>query len=142
MLQLWGHDTGNNNDLSQTVQVVVNNSTAGGSNPTPPSPAPAPPTPAPVATNAPITLSYPLSGQAISGVVSVIASISQNLDAAGSYLMVDGTEAGWRRVGSAPYVYELDTAALSAGTHVLQIWAHTIANEALLSNVATVVVGH
>ena len=83
-------------------------------------------------------LTYPANGQAISGVVSVSAQIRATLDAAGSYLMVDGVEVGTRRVTSAPYLYELDAALLSAGAHVLQVWAHNTANDTLLSNAISV----
>jgi hypothetical protein len=85
-------------------------------------------------------LTYPLSGQALAGLVSVSAAIPQTLDAAGSYLMVDGVEIGTRRIGSAPFFYELDTAMLTPGPHMLQIWAHDIGNNNLLSNQAAVLV--
>ncbi len=144
VLQLWAHDTGNNTDLSQTVTVTVTNTVASGSGPTSGSGATPPPAPAPapVTATAPITLTYPASGQAISGLVAVTATILQGLDAAGSYLMVDGAEFGWQRVDSAPFLYQLDTSTLSAGPHTLQIWAHTVANEVLLSNQAVVTVSH
>ena len=142
MLQLWAHDTGNNTVLSGTVQVVVANSTVFGG--TGASSAPAnPATPVagtPSSAMSPVQLTYPLSGQALSGVVEVIATVSRTLDAAGSYLLIDGVEFGWRHVGSAPYLYEVDTSVLSVGQHTLQVWAHDVANETLLSNTATVLI--
>ncbi len=132
LLQLWGHTTANTVVLSATVPVVVSNTTT-----TPPSPAPGTPTPV---SSSPAVLTFPLNGQGISGVVDVTARIAATLDAAGSYLMVDGSGVGWPHAGNAPYVYALDTSLLSAGTHVLQVWAHDIGNSVLLSNTVTVVV--
>jgi hypothetical protein len=68
----------------------------------------------------------------------VTATIRQQLDAAASYLMVDGAETG-SRVGAAPYIYPLNTATLTPGSHVLQIWAHDTNNDTLLSNPVTVI---
>lgn len=140
VLQVWTHDTANETALSGAVTVTVANELAG----TPvPSPGPAPaPGPAPLPTQKlPVMLTYPVGGQGVSGVVSVSALISATLDAAGSYLMVDGMEIGTRRVSSAPFLYELDTAMLAAGSHVLQVWAHDTGNNTLLSNVAVITVG-
>ncbi len=130
VLQVWAHDTGNETVLSGLVPVNVTNGAAV------PAPAPAP---APQQ-NLPVTLTYPLTGQSVSGLIRISATISATLDAAGSYLMVDGVEIGTQRVGSAPFLYSLDTTMLSAGTHVLQVWAHDTGNETLLSNQATVTV--
>jgi hypothetical protein len=138
VLQLWAHDTSNNTVYSQTVSVTVSNGSAA----TMPvsNPGNSTPTQSPDTTAYPIALNYPVSGQAITGDISVAATIPQTLDAAGSYLMVDGVEFGTRRVGAAPYLFDLDTTTLSAGTHVLQIWAHDISNNTLLSNQAQVTV--
>ena len=124
-LQLWAHDTANNTDLSQTVLVTVGNAAST----TPVTPAPVAPNPA-----YPITLTYPVSGQAVSGVVQVSGVIPQSLDPAGSYLMLDGVEVGTQRVGNAPFVYSFDASQVAPGAHTLQLWAHDIANETLLSN--------
>ncbi len=148
-LQIWAHDTADEKVLSGTVTITVANGLAGSPGPAPtpaPSPTPAPtpapsPTPVPVPST-PVTLTYPVNGQGVSGLVSVSAMISATLDSAGSFLMVDGVEIGTRRIGSAPFLYELDTALLSAGTHVLQIWAHDTGNDTLLSNQAVVTVAH
>lgn len=151
-LQIWAHNTANETVLSSGVAVTVANGSAATSqtaSSTPPltsSPATVP-VPAPVAAtlptpSLPVTLTYPVGGQAVSGLVSVSALISATLDSAGSYLMIDGMELGTRRVGSAPFLYELDTALLSAGTHVLQVWAHDTGNNTLLSNQAMITVAH
>ena len=162
-LQIWAHDTANEAVLSGTVQITVANASATSPSPisapaspststastsapvasTPISSAGAPPAPAaPSSFSSPIALTYPLSGQGVSGVIEVTAAIPQTLDAAGSYLMVDGAQASWQRVGSAPYLYRLDTSALSAGAHTLQVWAHDVGNDTLLSNQAVVMVTH
>ena len=117
-LQIWAHDTNNETVRSNAVSVITSNS---GSPPPPP-------------TTLPISLTYPSNGQSISGTVSVAGAITQTLDAAGSYLMVDGQEVGTVRVTSAPYIYPLNTGTLSVGQHTLQIWAHDTNNDTLLSN--------
>ena len=149
-LQIWAHDTANETLLSDAVAVTVANTSASvqppaAPAPTPtPAPAPAPtPTPTPTPTpvqSSPVTLTYPLSGQGVSGTISVSALVSASLDSAGSFLLVDGVEVGTRRITGAPFVYELDTTGLSAGPHVLQIWAHDTGNNTLLSNQASVTV--
>lgn len=134
-LQLWAHDTANDTLLSDTVTITVANTTATGPG-TPSSPG----TPPPGSAAYPIALTYPATGQAISGIVNIAAAITQTLDAAGSYVLVDGAEYGTARVTSSPFLYGLDTSLLSAGTHTLQIWAHDIANNTLLSNIVNVIV--
>jgi hypothetical protein len=137
-LQLWAHDVGNNTYLSAPVAVAVSNTA-----PPPSTPAPSASTPPPATSGSyPISLTYPISGQAVSGIVQVTGLISQTLDAAASYLMVDGVE-DTTRVGSAPYIYSLDTTQLAPGQHTLQIWAHDIGNDTLLSNPVSVTIsGH
>lgn len=134
-LQIWAHSTANQTLLSASVPVLVSNGSG-----TPVGP-PAPPSPAPVSSS-PVSLTYPSAGQAVSGLVSVVATITQPLDAAGSFLMVDGAEYGWRRVSGAPFIYQLDTSTLSSGLHTLQVWAHSISNDTLLSNIVSVTVSH
>ncbi len=132
VLQLWAHDTTNTTDLSQTVTVTVGNTA---------SPAPVTPAPGiPVAASPayPISLTYPVSGQAVSGVVQVTGVIPQALDAAGSYLMLDGVEVGTQRVDNAPFVYSFNASQVASGTHTLQLWAHDISNETLVSNPVTI----
>lgn len=148
-LQLWAHDTNNATWLSNTVAVTINNTVATAPTaPVTPPTANAPTTPTvnppstPVTTGYPLSLTYPSTGQAISGLVSVAGSITQTLDAAGSYVLVDGIEYGTARVTGSPFVYLLDTSLLSAGAHTLQLWAHDIGNNTLLSNVVNVIVSH
>ncbi len=119
-LQIWAHDTNNDTLLSDAVSIITSN---GGS-----------PSPPPPPSSFPISLTYPSNGQSISGTVSVVGTITQTLDAAGSYLMVDGQEVGTARLTSAPYVYPLNTTPLAVGQHTLQIWAHDTNNDTLLSN--------
>ena len=70
----------------------------------------------------------PAAGASVSGQITVVGQVNLSLDAAGSYLMVDGVEVGWQRVTGAPYLYPLDTTTLANGTHTLQLWAHDINN--------------
>ena len=128
-LQIWAHDTANEVLLSNTVAVAVFNAGTTGLAPAPPPTAPT----APVTGSGPAVINYPLSGQAVSGVVAVSATVNAQLDAAGSYLMVDGQQFGYQRIGSAPYLYTLDTTGLLNGSHSLQLWAHTVNNQTILS---------
>lgn len=146
-LQLWAHDTGNAVSLSTTVQVTVNNAaaipvttpvTTTPVTTVPVTTVPVTTTPSPVVSTAPVSITYPASGQAVSGAIAVNAAVQAQLDAAGSILLVDGAQFGTDRVWSAPYTYSLNTAALSTGTHVLQVWAHTTGNATLLSDPVSV----
>ena len=132
-MQIWAHDVGNNTLLSAAISVAVANG-----QPAAIVPVPAPV--APVSQNYPIALTYPVSGQAVSGALLATASITQTLDAAGSYLMVDGQAISTRRVTNGPYAYAVDTSTLAPGTHQLQVWAHDVGNNNLLSNPVTIVV--
>ena len=137
-LQLWAHDTNNTVQLSTGVAVTVSNSQAPITNPPDPTPTPVPP---PVTTAAgPVAITFPVAGEAVSGTVQVAASITQTLDAAGSFLIVDGAEVGTMHVTTAPYLYALDTTSLSPGTHTLQLWAHNTNNEVMLSTPVAITV--
>lgn len=147
LLQVSAHSVSNITSVSQAVSVVVSNHSASSQNPPPvsaetgqqTSPVPVTQTSTPgTQTSYPIEIISPVSGQALSGKAQVTAKITQPLDAAGSYLMVDGQEWGTRRVSSAPYIYDFDATALPAGTHQLQVWAHDIGNNTLLSNTVEV----
>jgi hypothetical protein len=121
-----------------TIVQIYQNATTGSSKsfPTPaPNPAPIPtPTPAPIpGATSEIIITSPASNATLSGQVSVTGQINATLDAAGSYLMVDGTEIGTQRVTSSPYNYPLDTTMLSNGQHTLQLWAHDTGNNTALS---------
>ena len=107
--------------------------------PTPiPSPAPDPP-PAPTPTpSGPVSVTFPANGQSVSGIIIVTAAITSTLDAAGSYLIVDDQGLDTHRVTNGPYTYLLDTTTLPNGPHTLQIWAHDIGNNTLLSALVTV----
>ena len=83
-----------------------------------------------------------MSGQAINGVIQVSATINVQLDAAGSFLMVDGQPYGYQRLSAAPYLYSLSAASLSNGTHSIQVWAHDTNNETLLSAPVSISVSH
>ena len=137
-LQLWAHDIGNDTVLSNPVVVTVANTVAAAA-PAPPPAAVSPSLLAAASTSA-VRLTYPSGGQAISGIVEATAAITQTLDAAGSYLLIDGAEKGWRHVGAAPFIYEVDTSTMSVGQHTLQVWAHTIGNTTVLSDIVTVFV--
>ena len=100
------------------------------------------PVPSPVRPELNNALTYPLTGQTVAGPVTVLAHIEQTLDAAGSYLMVDGVEAGNARITNPPYAYRLDTKTVSNGTHALQIWAHDINNDVLISDPVNVIVAN
>ncbi len=82
----------------------------------------------------------PAAGQTVSGVVNVTGLVNLNLDAAGSFLIVDGQWQDQHRVTGAPYVYRLDTTTLANGVHTLQLWAHDIGNNTTLSSVVSVTV--
>ena len=88
---------------------------------------------------APVQLAIlsPTNGQILSGVVNVTGLVNLNLDAAGSFLIVDGQWQDQHRVTGAPYVYRLNTTTLVNGAHTLQLWAHDIGNNTTLSNVVS-----
>ena len=107
----------------------------------------APITPTPVAPvvpvqSYPIALTDPVDGQSVSGTVVVMATIPMTLDAAGSFLIVDGVYLSNYRVDSGPYLYPLDTTQLPNGLHTIQIWAHDTGNVVNLSNPVTVLVSN
>ena len=129
-LQLWAHDQNNEALLSTPVSVTVTN--ADGAAPSSPSPQPT--------GSSPVSILYPSSGQAISASVEVSAAIAPQLDAAGSYLMVDGAESGSQRLTGPPYLFTLNASLLAAGQHSLQVWAHDTSNQTLLSNLVIVTV--
>ena len=89
-------------------------------------------------TTSTVAVVSPSAGVTLSGVVTVQGSITVNLDSAGSFLIVDGAPQGQHRVSSAPYVYSLDTTALSNGSHTLQLWAHDTNNITTLSSMVQI----
>ncbi|MGI4758405.1 MAG: Ig-like domain-containing protein [Janthinobacterium lividum] len=141
-LQIWGHDTANEVLLSNTVTVVAAAASVVTAPAAPVITAPTQPiVTAPVPYN-PVTINYPASGQAISSPLTVATTINAALDAAASFLMVDGVPYGYQRVGSAPYLYALDPGVLTAGPHTLQVWAHSTNNEVLISAPVSITVVH
>jgi hypothetical protein len=84
----------------------------------------------------------PVNGATVSGPITLTAVTTLNLDAAGSYVLVDGQRPDSFHLTSAPYVYPLDTTRLPNGTHTLQLWAHDIGNNTWLSNTVTVTVSN
>ncbi len=112
--------------------------------PTPVAPTPVAPTPTPVLPTPPqtypTTLTYPVNGQTVSGIITITATIPQTLDSAGSFLILDGVYLSNARVDGAPYAYSLDTTQLTPGSHTVQVWAHDTNNDVLLSNPVTIIV--
>jgi hypothetical protein len=89
-----------------------------------------------------VAILSPVAGATVSGSITVTGQVTVNLDAAGSYLMVDGVAVGTLRVTSGPYLYPLNTTTLSNGQHVLQLWAHDIGNNTDLSAPVTITVAN
>jgi hypothetical protein len=89
-----------------------------------------------------VAILSPVAGATVSGSITVTGQVTVNLDAAGSYLMVDGVAVGTQRVTSGPYLYPLNTTTLSNGQHVLQLWAHDIGNNTDLSAPVTITVAN
>ena len=92
--------------------------------------------------SSPVTVLSPGAGASVSGIITVLGQINLNLDAAGSFLMVDGVEIGTRREIGGPYLYLLDTNTLADGQHTLQIWAHDINNATIISAPVVVTVAN
>ena len=90
------------------------------------------------ASTAKVAILSPTSGTFVSGAITVVGQVNVTLDAAGSYLMVDGVEVGWQRVDGPPFLYGLDTTTLANGPHTIQIWAHDIANNTTISAPVTI----
>lgn len=93
-------------------------------------------------TNSPLALLAPAMGVTVSGTITAVGQMNLNLDAAGSYLMVDGMEVGTHRVTGPPFLYGLDTTTLPNGAHTLQLWAHDIGNNTTISAPVTITVAN
>ena len=76
----------------------------------------------------PVAIVSPVAGGTIAGQIQVLGQIQVPLDSAGSFLILDGAEVGTRRITGPPYIYPLDTTALSNGQHTLALYAHDIGN--------------
>ncbi len=130
MLAVWAHDTNNNTDVSASVAVTVNNSGTAST------------TSSSGSASTGVVLTYPAVGQTLSGLITVTATITPTLDAAGSYLMVDGQQIGSYRATNPPYSYSLDTTQLTNGQHTLTVWAHDTNNQVDLSAPVVVIVAN
>lgn len=124
-LVIWAHDTNNDTVLSEPVSIAVNNS-GGGTTTTSPTP---------------VAITSPAMNQTVRGVITVTATIKPTLDAAGSYLMVDGYQASVV-VTNPPFAYPLDTTKYANGAHRLVVWAHDINNQVDLSPAITIQVAN
>jgi hypothetical protein len=89
-----------------------------------------------------VAILSPSAGATVSGTITVSGQITVTLDAAGSYLMVDGVEIGTQRLTSGPFLYPLNTTTLSNGQHVLRLWAHDFGNNTDLSPPVTITVAN
>ncbi len=96
---------------------------------------------APVVTG-PLYISSPSAGTSLSGVTVIVGQCILPLDAAGTFLIVDGQWLQWIRAASAPFLYTLDTRALTNGAHTLQLWGHDIGNNTTISPGVTVTVAN
>ncbi len=76
----------------------------------------------------PVAIVSPVAGGTVAGQIQVLGQIQVPLDSAGSFLILDGAEVGTRRITGPPYIYPLDTTALSNGQHTLALYAHDIGN--------------
>ncbi len=90
----------------------------------------------------PVAILSPTASTWVSSRIVVLGQVNLPLDAAGSFLMVDGAEIGTRRMTGPPYQYPLDTTTLPNGPHTLQIWAHDIGNNTTISAGVVVIVAN
>ncbi len=81
----------------------------------------------------PLFISSPGTGTSLSGVTIIVGQCSLPLDAAGTFLIVDGQWLQWIRASSWPFLYTLDTRFLANGAHTLQLWGHDIGNNTTIS---------
>jgi hypothetical protein len=79
----------------------------------------------------PLYIASPNTGAVVSGVILISEVCNLPLDAAGTFLLIDGQ--GYGRFTSGPFIYVIDTRTLSNGTHTLQLWAHDIGNNTTVS---------
>ncbi len=95
---------------------------------------------APTSPTSRLSILSPSPGATVSGSILVSAQCSLALDAAGTFLLVDGVFTDQRAQG--PFVYPLNTTTLSNGTHNLQLWGHDIGNNTTLSTVVMITVAN
>jgi Big-like domain-containing protein/fibronectin type III domain protein len=109
-----GTETGFSNEVSTTVTTTTTDST-------PPS----------------ITLTSPANGSSISGTVTLIASVSDNIGVVGVQFIVDGVNLGSEDPGE-PFSDPWDTATVSNGAHTLTARARDAAGNQTISSPITV----
>ncbi len=114
-------DTRNYNSVINTVRLIVNPAD-------------------PVAPATKLSILSPSPGATVSGSIVVTAQCSLALDAAGTFLLVDGVFMDQRAQG--PFVYPLDTTTLPNGVHTLQLWGHDIGNNTTLSAIVPVTISN
>ena len=86
-----------------------------------------------VPVNANLAVLSPAAAQTVSGAILVQGYVNLFLDAAGSFLIVDGQGLDQHRVTGGPFLYPLDTTTLTNGPHLLQLWGHDIGNNTTIS---------
>jgi len=115
--------SGQRDNLLQAVKVALNG--GGSSDVTPPT----------------VSITSPLGGISITGIVVVAATASDNVGVAGVQFKVDGANLG-AEVTVAPFSVSLNTAILSAGTHTISAVARDAAgNTSTASVTVTVLLG-
>ncbi|MGI4829554.1 MAG: Ig-like domain repeat protein [Janthinobacterium lividum] len=97
---------------------------------------------APAVPSGPVVIVNPTSSETVNGLLTVTANITVNLDAAGSFLILDGQGLDGHRVTGPPYLYFVDTTQLTPGTHTVQVWAHDVNNGTYISNPVSFVVSN
>lgn len=86
-----------------------------------------------------VTITSPAHGAALTGVVAVAATASDNIGVAGVQFKVDGANIG-AEVKAAPYTVSLNAATLSAGTHTISAVARDAAGNTKTASVTVNVV--
>ncbi len=81
----------------------------------------------------PLVITSPVAGASLSGVTVIVGQCTLPLDAAGTFLIVDGQWLQWIRASNWPFLYTLDTRLLTNGAHTFQLWGHDIGNNTTIS---------
>jgi alpha-tubulin suppressor-like RCC1 family protein len=115
-------DAAGNSQTSSAMSVTVNNSVADITPPT-------------------VSITAPLSGATISGVISIAASASDNVGVVGVQFKADGINVGGEDMTS-PYVVTLNTVTLTNGSHVLTAVARDSAGNTKTSTNVTISVSN
>jgi hypothetical protein len=88
-----------------------------------------------------VSITVPLAGQGVSGIVTVAASASDDVGVAGVQFKVDGAALG-AEVTAAPYTTAWDTRTAANGSHTLTAVARDGAGNATTSAAVAVIVGN